>query len=158
MAQQKKNLNHNLIRLLRKVQKFLIEEPRRFNMFDGITLTEGLVNKPYNRLVPTVCLLEEPPCGTACCIAGAGYAIANDVIFDHTHVSWRKIDDFFQERYNMPIEFRERLFFTGQMVSPGSDCWPYLYSKMYSEAKTPLERACVGVARIEHFIATDGLE
>lgn len=36
----------------------------------------------------------------------------------------------------------------------GEVYWPVNFNEMYEEATTPMERACVGVLRIEHFIKT----
>lgn len=147
MAVKKNNLSRDFVRLLRKIQKFLIEEPRRFDMLEGVIDSSG---RPS--------LLEQPPCGTACCIAGAGYVIANNVHLDHTSIGFGRIYDFFGDKYKLDGATRDRLFYTRYQAGPFSISWPMLYSDAYKNAKTPLERACVGVARIEHFIATDGRE
>ena len=133
----KKNLNRNTVRMLRKVQKFLMEEPKRFNMYEGIADSLGLRGQ-----------LDQPPCGTACCIAGAMFIIDTGMPLNRTSVSWTKVLDSVVKKY-----FKSNwsaLFYT--------DNWPMLYRIAYANTKIPLERACIGVARIEHFIATDGRE
>lgn len=135
----KKQLSRDFVRLLHKTQKFLIEEPRRFDMKEGLVEAANMST-----------ILEEPPCGTACCIAGAGYAIAHNLVLNHTVIGFGKIYTFFSSTFHLSDTTLDRLFYM--------DNWSVFYQKMYKEAKTPLERACVGVARIEHFIATDGRE
>lgn len=144
-----KNLNRETVRLLRKIQKFLIAEPRRFDMHEGIARAEDS---------PT--LLETPPCGTACCIAGAGYAIERGIKLNHSQVYFNHITYMFADpggKFKLDSQACDRLFYIKQQIGYGQG-WPIIYSNAYKEAKTPLERACVGVARIEHFIATDGQE
>lgn len=153
----KKNLNRNLIRLLRKIQKFLIEEPRRFNMLYGINDVAGFVGVRHSKS-NIVHLMQEPPCGTMCCIAGAGYVIDTGMKLKHSHVNWIEIRVLFEKKYKLRYDLCYRLFFSAQMEVYGKEHWPKFYSDMYAAATTPLERACVGVARIEHFIATDGQE
>ncbi len=135
----KKKLNPNLIRLFRKVQKFLIEEPLRFDMRDGIEVFP----------------VFEPRGGTVCCIAGAGYAIHNKLVLNYSRVSFDKIEKMFAEEFKMTQQQMDRLFYTNLVCGRG---WPHFYEKAYYVAPTALERACIGVARIEHFIATDGEE
>ena len=159
MAKKKNLLSRDTVRLLRKIQKFLIAEPRRFNMFEGVEPAEGKVGKLY--LAGVAHLLEEPPCGTACCIAGAGYVIDKNLQLNQTSVPWQKVHSLFTDKYRLSEDQIDRLFYTSLQAgstSSFSGSWPKLYSEAYRNAKTPLERACVGVARIEHFISTDGRE
>jgi hypothetical protein len=155
MAKKKDGLNRNTVRLLRKVQKFLIEEPRRFNMRYGIVS----VNEITDERISTI--LEEPPCGTMCCIAGAAYVVATNKSLNHTEVTFSEILDGVYEKAN--VDFTDyrlfgKLFYIESQHGRVKGAWPKFYEDAYLTAKTPLERACVGVARIEHFIATDGRE
>ena len=142
----KKNLNRDTIRLLRKVQKFLIEEPKRFDMREGITPSAEAKS-----------VLEQPPCGTACCIAGAMYVIDKGIKLNISYVGYGEIENHIQNITSLKTDVQcGRLFYTNN--SWVSAAWPEFYANAYEAATTPLQRACVGVARIEHFIATDGRE
>lgn len=148
------NLNKNEIRLLRKVQKFLIAEPRRFNMRYGVMdVNDVSDDNVFDKM------LENPPCGTACCIAGAAYVVATCTRLKNTTIPWMSIihgiNVAAQVRFERDI-FR-KLFYTKRQHD-AVQAWPAFYEDAYFDAKTPLERACIGVARIEHFIATDGEE
>jgi hypothetical protein len=152
----KKNLNRNAVRLLRKVQKFLIDEPRRFNMRFGIMD----INEFSDITRDVDMMLGEPPCGTACCIAGAAYVVATNKKLNHTSIDWDEIMAGVKEsaKVNFQSDIFHKLFYTKANHNLFDGMWPEFYNDMYVAAKTPLERACVGVARIEHFIATDGRE
>lgn len=148
-----KNLKRDTVRLLRKVQKFFIEEPRRFDMEQGIV--------PYWRLRCDFFMMGEPPCGTVLCIAGAAYAISTGLRLRNSFVGFGDIEYHLKSEFSLDGDVAKRLFFVSGIhmsAQPGVNAWPEFYSTMYHAAKTPLERACVGVARIEHFIATDGNE
>ena len=146
----KKNLNRDFVRLLRKVQKFLIAEPRSYDMKEGIVESEFLKT-----------ILEQPPCGTACCIAGAAYVIDTGMELNHSRKGFSAISGRLQQKFFLDDLTFYKLVYIGGLhagIKPGKNGWPKFYTDMYLAAKTPLERACVGVARIEHFIATDGQE
>lgn len=149
---ENKNLSPKLIKLLRKVQRFLLKEPRRFNMAQGILNYDN----------PTFDLktqLEEPPCGTACCIAGAAFAISNKIVFSKTSVPWYQIEDNLKYNYGLDGNRAGRLFFVPgvhPLVTADIDGWPEHWAKFYREAKTAYERTLIGVAYIEHYIAIDG--
>jgi hypothetical protein len=142
----KKNLNRYTIRLLRKTQKFLIEEPRRFDMTEGIAPSTEIKT-----------ILEQPPCGTSCCIAGAMYVIDKKIVLDVTNLGYGYIENHIKDVTSLKTdELCSRLFYHSQTW--GNEKWPAFYANAYAAATTPLQRACIGVARIEHFIATDGRE
>lgn len=100
--------------------------------------------------------LEQPPCGTACCIAGAIYILGNNIALHGQYISLGTIEHYAAEKFNLKGGLASRLFY--DTYGTPSNRWPDLYVKAYQAAQTPLERACIGVARIEHFIATDGQE
>lgn len=156
ITMKNKNLKRDTVRLLRKVQKFLMEEPRRFNMEQGIV--------PYLNGIPHptgTFMMGEPPCGTVLCIAGAAYAISTGLRLRNSFVGFGDIEYHLQNEFSLDGDVAKRLFFVSGLhmgAQPGVNAWPEFYSTMYLAAKTPLERVCVGVARIEHFIATDGNE
>jgi hypothetical protein len=149
----KTNLKRKDIRFLRKIEKFLMEEPARFSMKYGLVPVD-----------PTCDMLRIPACGTAVCIGGAGYVVATGInLMNHQGIikGWDQLMDGIAERTHIDVRqpFYQKLFFIAGMHDRGPGAvWPPFYTGMYKACKTPLERACVGVARIEHFIATDGKE
>jgi hypothetical protein len=130
----KYNLN---IKLLRKVQKFLLEEPRRFDMGDWLQ-PASLAD-----------VIERPPCGTACCIAGAAYILEhrlnpNEINFSQINPSVVHMDA--MGILGLDYRMMDGLFYASR--------WPDEFRDAYYHARTPLERAKAGVARIEHLIKT----
>lgn len=134
----KKGIN---VPLLRKVQKFLLAEPRRFDMTEWINPSE------YSNV------LKEPPCGTACCIAGATYLIAKKITPCGEIAGTA-------EAYEVSLAATKALIIDSDQESRLylTSGWPKRFQKAYHKAKTPLARAKAGVARIEHFIKTKGAE
>lgn len=143
MAKQARNLSLKFVRKLRQVQTFLMQEPKRFNMVEGIAPADVVKEQ-----------LELPPCGTACCYAGAIYVIDTELPLNKSQIGFGVIWNHVLRNYHLDADTANRLFY----VKSGIEHWLFFYIKMYNEAKIALERACVGVARIEHFIATDGRE
>lgn len=138
------------VKHLRKIEQFILNEPRRFNMFEGVAQA-ALVKEQ----------LENPPCGTACCIAGASYLIRQKVsvrkMLDFVkenqcsngrsgNINWFTVLSTSVEAMDLSTSEANKLFYT--------ESWPTKFQKMYSDATTPMERACAGVLRIEHFIKT----
>ena len=151
----KKNLSQKVIRLLRKTEQFMLDEPRRFDMKYGVT---GSFDVPG--------ILEQPPCGTTCCIGGSMYVMLTKTPLTGEEIDWTEIMDHLQIKLGITRDgiFR-KLFFMAALHGPslysdsdGTERWPKFYEDAYLAAKTPLQRVCVGIARIEHFIATDGRE
>ena len=130
-------------KLLRKVQKFLLKEPRRFDMLDW------LAPSAFSNTV-----LEKPPCGTTCCIAGAAFILDRKVEPGKALTEYEtyqiSVRDIATDALGLDLDQRERLFYTAD--------WPVKYCVAYHRAKTQRQRVKVGVARIEHFIKTKGAE
>lgn len=126
-------------RLLRRIQKHILAEPKRFVM--GTTHAYGAPGAPianttklvgpndFNNGNPYEQKQTFAPCGTAACIMGWGQTLgATSKDAD----MWNKL------------------------CSAGD--WPTIFRSRYKAAKTPLARARIAVARIDHFIATKGAE
>lgn len=148
----KKGIN---VPLLRKVQKFLLAEPRRFYM------DQGVVDIEYLRRACGIEIAEKaaPPCGTTCCIAGATYILGKNIqkTLNFTKREWETVRKYAVRELGLQEDEAERLFYIIDMH--GTDTgWPMKFCYAYANAKTPLQRAKVGVARIEHFIKTNGAE
>lgn len=127
--------------LLRKVQKFLLAEPRRFDMEEGIVLSMDAEN-----------ILENPPCGTACCIAGATYIVASKIKKpERMRVDWCEVKSRAELSLGISDKQAASLFYIPSIHSTIRG-WAPEFEKAYLKAKTPLQRAKVGVAVIEDFI------
>lgn len=128
------------IKLLRRVQKFLLAEPRRFDMCNWVQAAEYSV------------LLEKPPCGTACCIAGAAVILDRKIDPGKALAALNGVNIPNAARTALGLTFgqEDQLFYTGG--------WPQKFQDAYYQAKTPLQRAKIGVARIDRFIKTKGAE
>ena len=134
-------LSKKTISRLRKIEKFILKEPKRFNMREGLVLSENAVDQ-----------LEQPPCGTACCIAGAAYIIGNDFKnLNNISREWTQVGSYATGYLDFrDYRTRDRLLHANE--------WPEFYKTSYIHSKTAAERAFIGAARIEHFIATNGVE
>lgn len=125
------------INRLRKIEQFLIAEPRRFNMGAGVESSEMHRD-----------MLGDPPCGTACCIGGAGYVIGKRIKLAGSIVGWGSIEEFVIPWLGLDWKQVQRLFY---MMN-----WPPEFKQLYEDATTPLQRVAAGIVRIEHFILTNG--
>ena len=127
------------VRLLRRIQKHILEEPKRF--FMGWFIARG---KPGTRrftdmgtawLVPTDLPGRVPPCGTAACIAGWA-----NLFTGHRPEAHRMA----QKELGITQAQGTSLF--------NAHYWPDPFEQKYRAAKTPLQRAKIAAARIEHLI------
>lgn len=135
-------LNNKTITRLRLIEQFILSEPRRFDMWEAVIPASGSPG-----------MLEQPPCGTACCIAGAAYLVGRKIKnLNSRRFAWGDVKPFAANYFGLTFEQSQRLFY------PTSNAWGQVYHDAYRNAKSPLERAYVGVARIERFIATNGDE
>lgn len=132
----KKRIN---VRLLRKIQKHILEEPRRYDQ----NLWRIEVDPATNP--------ERPPCGTMACIGGWATALSGKE--RDSYLGW----DVAMRLLGLTREQADRLFDT---VEKGTDLnkWPKKFVTAYLKAKTPRDRARVAVRRIDHFIKTKGAE
>lgn len=120
------------IKLLRKVQKEILKEPRRFDMqswFERNSIS---------------------PCGTTACIGGFAVALSN---------RWTRLKR--GERL-MNVEGRATIYldiegFMGPRLFFISN-WPERLKYAYLTAGSPLKRAKVAVKRIDLFIKSGGKE
>lgn len=128
------------VKLLRKVQKHILEEPRRINMNTVISYVD-----PSDK--------ESPPCGTVGCIAG------------WTNILSRNPDGYMYDAaaaLDLNPAQKRRLFtepfYTGKKKFPADTTWPAKFAARYEKAKTAKTRAKVTSERIDHFIKTKGKE
>ena len=121
------------VKLLRRVKKHILEEPRRFAMGTwqsyGEPKTEAAIGLSWNARNPYENEQKFPECGTIACIGGwAEY-------FEHNS------------------QIRE---WGGKLIS--ASLWPDKFYTRYAKAKTARTRAKIAAERIDHFIATKGAE
>ena len=122
------------VKLLRKIKRHILEEPRRFAMGlwhierqPGRTI-DGCVNYYFS---PNKFESEQkvPSCGTVACIGG-----------------WAEI---FGGR-----DEAAKLRRNGKLLSVRQ--WPKAFLVRYEKARTPRARARIAAERIEHYIKTKG--
>lgn len=121
---------------LRKVEKFILAEPRRYDQDEKMRKLAKLELDNLGK--------QAPPCATMHCIAGAANAIEKRKRFGY-HTARRFL--------GLTIDQAYKLF-----AYVDGNGWPYAFQTAYNQARTLRERAKVAVARIEHFIKTEGRE
>lgn len=145
LAHLKKNLGDEMekprlnVRLLRKVKKHILEEPRR------LLMRTWVCRKSYDE--PTfvtddyTTASKFADCGTAACIAGWTCILAGEE---------RPVDISFTAAALLGLRNGDRLF----MV----ENWPEPYRAHYRQARSQKARAKTAAERIDHFIATRGTD
>lgn len=131
---KKRKLN---VKLLRKIQRHITEEPRRFFM-DGY-MREAMDEKDWRDYVSYTPDLSKtmPPCKTAACIAGWANILSGNN-------GWLNgLEDAAAEIGLLGNDW-------GFLFV--SDLWPNPFSTAYNEAKTPKTRAKIACARIDWLI------
>lgn len=139
MKTKKRKLN---VKLLRRIQKHILDEPRRFVMERSILKsTPGFTFNSDNNTIQRL-----PSCGTAACIAGWAVELtthdANEQSPESLLSSAAKLLNV--EETTSWVE--HPLFYT--------TFWPSPFRWKYLSAKTPKARAKIVSARIEYLIKT----
>ncbi len=133
------------VRLLRRIQKHILKEPRRFFM-------EGVMVKFKNQkqwdeatMIHSDLSPIMPPCGTAACIAGWANILSG------------------RGSKNLSVAAKT-LGLSEEYDFSGTTCpadrvfavmeWPQPFQDQYEQAKTPRRRARIATNRIEHLIKT----
>lgn len=132
------------VKLLRKIQKHILAEPRRLDMQYIYT--------------PRQARKAEPPCGTVCCIAGwAIYLKHKGKVVPYDGIFLKSIKDetvmgapAAEKILSINKTQKDNLFFMWG--------WPEKFRKLYDKAKTAKTRAKIASERIDLFIATKGAE
>lgn len=139
-------LEKRTVTRIRAAIDFILSEPRRFNMRYAVEPVSG---GEFDDLKEQ---LETPPCGTACCFAGAVYLQGKRIKnLNRRSFEWAsKVEPFAISHLGITDQQGEKLFHVSN--------WPVYFNQAYASATTPIERVYVGAARFEHFIATDGQE
>lgn len=132
--------------LLRRVEKRILEEPRRFDMSDWVYPSDGMWP-------------DGPPCGTVACIAGwvALDRVPASKLKKMTRREFFILGDEFHPR-SARARACKALGIDPESSVPanlfGVNNWPDKYRIAYNNARTPKGHAGVAVRRIEHFIET----
>lgn len=100
-------------------------------------------------------------CGTECCIAGWALNIANPVMgarreqgISAVSMNEQNWNDYWEvARKNMGLGCRQMA-----ILCACAPDWPSVFRHGYESATDAEQRATVGAARIDHFIATNGAE
>jgi len=124
------------VKLLRRVEAHILEEPRRYDQNNIICKLKPGTEYRAGHTVP--------PCGTVACIGGWIQLLTKKRPHHH----------------DLPLESMARQLGVSA-TAMGALCaytyeglWPAQYIAAYERAKTPRARARVAVRRIEHFIKT----
>jgi hypothetical protein len=131
------------VKLLRKVKKHILEEPRRLAMGYFVQRKDGLTQTVFESEARDGDEYPFAKCGTAACIAGWTVLLT-----DQTQ-EWQIEQNAIRL---LEIDGREaqRLFYVHS--------WPEKLRNKYHNLKTPAARANVAARRIDHFIKTNGAE
>lgn len=122
-------------RLLRRIQRYILEEPKRIDM-------EFFLTREIEGYCPTY-----PPCGTVGCIACWACILTLGGDFSDNF----NTDDIAAEKIGLSAVQRDNLFFDPR--------WPQEFQFRLAETKPQTaEYARVVSDRIEHFIKTKGRE
>jgi len=146
-------------KLLLRVKKHILEEPKRLRMAEWMLSKEYCANmEPIFQTAGTA--WGEPPrrgiqwpsCGTTGCIAGWMELLANGMPEGDADLMDRM--DSAQEFASKVLEFDKQPW--GTYTEPGLffvSEWPYKFAESYSKAKTQAKRAKIVAAVIDDFLA-----
>ena len=124
------------VRLLRRIQKQILAEPRQFFMSWWFT------SDPDDVMSKKI-----PNCGTAACIGGWAVALSKKMKPERARIfHGGGIGPLATSLIGLDPAFADRLFV--------ASWWPMQFRSKWRVASTPLARAKVAAARIEHLIKT----
>lgn len=133
---KKRKLN---VRLLRRIQKHILEEPRRFFMSGLLLRIKSKAQWMHEKQRSFDMASTPPSCGTTACIAGWALVLTDNE----------------KTRANRLSKAAELLGIHPNNTGPLflSECWPSPFSLRYANAKTPKQRVKVAVTRIDWLIS-----
>jgi hypothetical protein len=132
------------VKLLRKIQKHILAEPKRFIMSSWAQHRSPIRAVSQDRANRTGDV-EFPVCGTAACIGGWGIFLTHGVDF-HSY----GFEDDARAALKLNRSQGERLF---DVVN-----WPSRFRRRFGQTKHRASAALIAAERIDHFIATRGRE
>lgn len=133
------------VRLLRRVQKQILKEPRQFDMDDYFATKRTL-----GRNVPN--------CGTAACIAGWAIALSHPTRKPRDVASCYYPAETAGKLLELPgcnDSYNDHLCLNSLFLV---DSWPLKFKESYNAAKTFTAKAKIAAKRIDHYIETKGKE
>lgn len=151
------------VQRLRKLQKYILEEPKRFNLDTwGEIANPKYYKKIKDRYGVSEVTKQKPPCGTVGCIAGSLCVIGKmvkptvvmkDLEGTETYMFPSNTPEMAADYLGLSLSDAKKLFFLQSWGSPIG--WPEEYDKMLRNHNPGTKGyAKVAVARIEHFIKT----
>jgi hypothetical protein len=140
MRTQNKKLN---VKLLRRIQKHIIEEPRRFFMEGFVVKAKSESEWKSKSLWYNDISTQMPPCKTAACIAGTANLITGgrNLAASTRAAKLLGVPTFRESRWKPHFLFQ-------------IDGWPEPFQSRYMNAKTSKTRAKIACARIDYLIKT----
>lgn len=134
------------VKLLRKVQEHIIEEPKRFVMRTFLARGDDYDGTPYAFLGDDSKEFKFAECNTAACIGGWAVLLSEGIKTEKGNIRGRA-----KAALELPKNFDEdRLFEVSR--------WPDRFQKRFRQARSQRGRAQAAVERIDHFIRTEGAE
>lgn len=133
------------VRLLRRIQKLILEEPKRCLM--SCSSLKAKTQKEWEwkvRVFADDASKQIPPCGTAACIAGWADTLMGGTGEGHESLI---------RRASLALGIEPTLHWSGNRVFSAKH-WPEPFAERYAKTKTPSSRAKVAAARIDHLIKT----
>lgn len=163
---------------LRKLEQYMLEEPKRFNLsYWGVHIDPKLYDDEsyeaksnLTRMSGDTLLYshisdmfkQKPPCGTMGCLAG-NYLVMRELVKPSSYCDSTEVytfaadtDQLAADALGLDRDQMRRLFYPNESRYHG---WPAEWQEKLDATKPgTLEYAQVAVDRIEHFIATGGEE
>jgi len=146
------------IKKLRKVQEYIVMEPRRFDMnFWGMAVRDiDAFAKEYH--FSDLADLR-PPCGTAGCLAGNALVVAKLIKPKYRTDDKLEVFEFPDDTPQIAAKWlgideaeAAKLFYLGGDTDDLG--WPHEFTEKYDQAETLRKRAKVLSQRIDHYIQT----
>ncbi len=134
-------------KLLLEIKEKILLMPRNFKMSAFFSTILEYADKELNRIPDN--------CGTTCCIAGWAISLQTE---EKTPLAGKMFkyrtdglnEDLGAQYLDLTSSQAVRLF--------SANYWPEYFQDQYDAAETYIERAQIAAKRIDHFIATEGLE
>lgn len=136
------------VRLLRRIQKHILEEPRRFKMSGWVSIESKAVPEAFDLDVDGAPHWKFAKCGTAACIGG--WAAILGTSKDAAEIALSDVGGLAEKLLDLTDVEAKRLFHVIY--------WPEQFSSKYVRALSPASRVKIAAARITHFIKTRGKE
>lgn len=141
------------VELLEQIKAKILAEPRQFVMRSFFKRGDGLAAMYRKPAWADLRRFTVPNCGTAACIAGWAISLRMKMTpreVENTHLLPGRVTDDAARALGLSYTQGLRLFHISG--------WPQQFMQGFEDADTFEARAKVAAARIDHFIATQGVE